>query len=145
MKYLLGAFIALVLFACDSDVCNQRTAWPVQTGFYHVPDTLVLTDSVSVWGLNNDSVIVSNKKVNKIEFSLATQASPSIFVFKIKSTYDTLTVYHSNTPYLISKVCGYGYEQKIDSIHFTKHTFTNITWEVPQVDKNDKENVQIYY
>ncbi len=149
MKYFVSIILISLFFSCATDVCNQRTAWPAQAGFYKISslgkDSVVTADSLSLWGLNNDSLIYTNLNKKTIEFPLAIANSSSTFVFKIKSKYDTITVYHTNTPYLISKQCGYGYQQEIDSVVYTQHLFTKITWKVPQADKNDKENIQIYY
>lgn len=149
MKYIIAVVIAALFFSCASDVCNQKITWPAQVGFYAKwsvkADTLIFVDSVSVWGLNNDSILVSNAKKNKLELPLSILQGSSTFVFKIKSTYDTVAIFHSNTPYLISKQCGYSYEQVIDTIVYTQHALSKITWKVPEADKNDKENIEIFY
>jgi len=149
MKYLITAFIFLIFFSCAPDVCNEKITWPVQAGFYakwsQKADTLIFVDSLSLNGLNNTTFLYKNLKESKIEIPLTILSGSSIFVFKIKSKSDTVTFFHSNTPYLISKQCGYGYQQVIDSVTYTKHALSKITWRVPQVDKNDKENIEIFY
>ena len=149
MKYILAVFIFFLFFSCTPDVCNQKVTWPAQASFYKIStlskDSLVFVDSVSIWGLNNSILLYKNLKVNKVELPLSINSDNSIFVIKIKSKHDTLKFYCSNTSYFISKQCCCGYQQVIDSVTSTKHVISKITWKLPQVDKNDKENVEIYY
>ncbi|MCX6182230.1 MAG: DUF6452 family protein [Bacteroidetes bacterium] len=144
MKYLASVIIISLFFSCATDVCNQRIAWPAQAGFHHVPDTLVLVSNLSVWGLNHDS-LYKKQSLKQIEFPLSIANGSSAFVINVDSDFDTLTIFHTNTPYLISKQCGYGYQQVIDSVQYTKHLIKNLTWKIPESDKNDKENIQIFY
>jgi hypothetical protein len=149
MKYIIALIIGLLFFSCATDVCNQKSTWPVQASFYKISslnkDSLVFMDGLTLKGENNDSSLYSNENKNKVEFPLTAPAGSSTYIFKIQSLSDTVTIYHSNTLYLISKQCGYGYQQVIDSVVYTQNVLNKITWKVPQVDKNDKENIQIYY
>jgi len=148
MKIIFAVLFTVLFCACNTDVCNQKTAWPAQVGMYTktllAKDSLTMLDSVSAWALDK-ALFYKNLKLNKMELPLSILCDSSVFVLQIKSTKDTVKIMHSNTTYFMSKQCGYGSEQVIDTVFYTTHKLKSITLSNAQADKNDKQNLAFHY
>lgn len=73
-------------------------------------------DSVSVWGIGNDSLLYDNRyAVETLALPLRTDSALSTFVILWHDAYDTLYIHHDNTRKFISSACGCAVYHTIDS------------------------------
>jgi len=151
---LSGLFLLLTIMklsiSCSSEACLESTVATVKASFYKtgtdIPSTI---DSLTIFGAGNDSTKIYDnaKKVSKITLPLNTSYGSSKFVLVINNITDTLVLYYTNYPYLISSECGisffstldpdkyYVYGNRVDTIIFKNNNITTF----------DEENIRIFY
>ncbi len=153
--FILSGLILLLTImklaiSCSSETCLESTVATVKASFYKtgtdIPSTI---DSLTIFGAGNDSTKIYDnaKKVSKITLPLNTSTGSSKFVLKINNVTDTLILYYTNYPYLISSECGisffstldpnkyYVYGNRVDTIIFKNNNITTF----------DEENIRIFY
>lgn len=73
-------------------------------------------DSVSVWGVGNDSLLYNNRfAVETLGLPLLGDSSLTAFVILWHEAYDTLYIQHDNTRKFISSACGCAIYHTIDT------------------------------
>ena len=101
--------IMMLSISCSTDTCLESTVATVKGSFYKtgtdVPSSI---DSLTIFGAGNDSTKIYDnaKNISKIALPLNTSSGSSVFVLKINNITDTLILYYTNYPYLISSECG---------------------------------------
>lgn len=150
LKTFLILFFAVLLgisYSCSPLSCLDETLSTVKATFYKTSTgTIVSPDSVSLYGLGmeTDKIYSKTLKPQLIKIPLDAGKEKAVFILKVNSTIDTVTVVYTNYPHLISKECGFTYFHVLDTIYGT----------VPGVDyfirnKNittfNEENIRIFY
>jgi hypothetical protein len=136
--------------SCSSEACLEDTVATVKASFYRtgtdIPSNI---DSLTISGAGNDPTKIYDnaKNISKIALPLNTSSGSSTFVLKINNITDTLILYYSNYPYLVSSECGisffstldpekyYVYGNRVDTIIFKNNNITTF----------DEENIRIFY
>lgn len=121
------AGIVLLMFCmvcCRPDtVCRQEidvtagvtTEWLLTDSVGNTTKQIVW-DSVSVWGVGNDSLLYNNSyAVGTLGLPLRGDVSLTAFVILWHNTYDTLYIHHDNTRKFISSACGCAIYHTIDT------------------------------
>jgi hypothetical protein len=150
-RYITIILSGLILFlhSCTPGSCFEETTAFLNATFYKTgSDIPAIADSVTVYGIGRDSARIYNKsqKVSKILLPLDASSVTSGFVIKIDDITDTLILYYSSYPHLISKECGITFYytldpqysvtgSKVDTIIFRNNNITNI----------NEENIRIFY
>jgi hypothetical protein len=136
--------------SCSSEACLENTVAAVKASFYRTgTDTPSSIDSLTIFGAGNDSTKIYDnaRNVSRIALPLNTSSGSSAFVLKINNITDTLILYYTNYPYLVSSECGisffstldpdkyYVYGNRVDTIIFKNNNITTF----------DEENIRIFY
>ncbi len=121
---LLGAILLTGMVGCRPDtVCRQdiqvmaniTTEWVLTDTAGNIT-TQVAWDSVSVWGIGNDSLRYDNSyAVETLALPLRIDTTVSAFVILWHGAYDTLYICHDNTRHFISSACGCAVYHTIDT------------------------------
>lgn len=123
---------------------TKKTYTPVE----HTPDSL------SVWGLGNDSLLYDRAQTNYVYLPLNKNAASSTFVLHYwyspdENTHidaqDTLVVSFVNTNTYISLECGCFVYQTLQDFQFTRHALDSIEVLNQQVNTFDEEHIRLYY
>ena len=158
IKFILFGTIILFLLTCFScggtDEQCRRDRYIVLTVDFKkaVIDTLgvqklsnFLIDSVTISGLDNDSILYNNRKnISKADLYLNKFAEQTQYQFSLNDTIDTLTVWHRNTEEYLSFECGCIVTHLIDSIALTGHFIDSVSIKNNEVNILDATNIEIY-
>lgn len=107
--------LAMVLFSCRPDtICRQdlSVSMGVSVAWLQVDTAGKATvqtkwDSISVWGVGNDSVLYANaKEVSELRLPLRADTMETAYVLLWHGQQDTLLITHDNTRRFISQACG---------------------------------------
>ncbi len=126
IAFRVAVFFLLLLsiVSCRPDtICRQEidvtagvtTEWLLTDTAGHQTQQAVF-DSVSVWGIGNDSILYNNSlAVATLELPLRTDSTLSAFVILWHGEQDTLYIHHDNTMKFISSACGCAIYHTIDT------------------------------
>jgi hypothetical protein len=142
--------ILLGLLSCTQGSCFEETESYLKASFYF-NTTLTTPDSLTLYGLNNDSIIYNQATgVQPAKIPLNSSTESCTFIIKINGVADTIEFHYSNYPHLISKECGYTFYHQLDTglnnpntrtyhaikkIYVSNRTITNL----------NVENIRIFY
>lgn len=148
--FIIFSGIILYLISCTPGSCFEETECYVKASFYtrEVTEKQTAPDSLTLYGLNNDSIIYDNQKnVQPALIPLNSSTDSSTFVIIINKLADTLKFIYSSYPHLISKECGYTFYHHLDTIvplnHF--HAIKDIYYANKTVTNLNVENIRIFY
>jgi Family of unknown function (DUF6452) len=140
--------IIKIIASCAPDTCIQETTSFLNAGFYKTgTNTPLPPDSVTVFGIGNETNILYGKALNPTSVSLPLNASSTTcgFVMKINNMTDTLKFIYTSYPHLISKECGITFFFSLDSVMVSG----NVIDTVAVINKNiaifNAENIRIFY
>ena len=127
----------------------------LKTGFYHTTfnastntysTAAKAIDSLWVNGLNNDSMLYSNKKnVTDISLPLRKSSNQTDFEIRFNNTTDTLTILHQDTIQYLSLECGCIKTFVIDTVLTTNHFIDSVKISNHGVNTTDAEHIKIYH
>jgi len=140
--------IILFLISCTNDSCFEETESYLKVSFYsNITKKQVAPDSLTLYGLNNDSLIYDQKsKVQPAHIPLNASTNNCAFVIKINDVADTIEFLYSSYPHLISKECGYTFYHHLDTLPvYTKHAIIDIYTSNKTITNLDVENIRIFY
>lgn len=146
--YFTFLFAILFIAACSQDeACREKRDVKLQAGFFTFETTTAAgIDSLTVYGLGQDSLIYDNEKdIDEISLPLNNSDVQSIFVMKFNELYDTLFVLHTNTEYFISYPCGTVTTYQIDTVLSTNHYIKGIKIQHHEINTTDVQHVQIFH
>jgi len=147
--YIILQCIILSLLSCTPESCLEETQSFLKASFYSGEETVKLTapDSLSLYGLNRDSIIYDNKTgVQPALIPLNASTESSKFIIIINGVTDTVEFRYSSYPHLISKECGYTFYHHLDTapVH-TKHLIDTIYLSNETITTLNVENIRIFY
>ncbi len=146
--FIIVPVIVLLLHSCTPGSCFEETESYLKASFYdNATKTLLAPDSISLSGLNNDSIIYN--KIASLQLALIplnASAESCAFSIKINGVTDTLEFRYSSYPHLISKECGYTYYHQLDTLpKYTKHIIKDIYTSNETITNLNVENIRIFY
>lgn len=101
-------------------------------------------DSISVQGINNDSVLYANAhNLSALWLPLRPDTSLTAFSLLWHGQYDTLYVRHDNTLRFISHACGCAIYHTIDSVWHRGNAIDSIAIINATVETTQQENIQL--
>jgi hypothetical protein len=145
---VLCAVIFASLTSCTPGSCFEKTDSLLDASFYDkTTNKAKAPDSLTVFGLGLDTnkIYSASKTINKASLPLSSASDNSVFVMKINSLTDTVSVFYSSYPHLVSKECGYTYYHHIDSLFHSRNAIDSISINQRIVTNLDEENLRIYY
>ena len=150
--FLLAAFLT----ACNSsDDCREETdvkmtvdfmtrTLDTKSGIYK--NAVLIIDSLTVKGLESDSLIYNNsKKINSIKLPLRIGSTETAFELRINNITDTLYLQHNNNDkYFISLECGCVVTHEILGVSTTAHFSDSIIINNKDVNNIETTHIQIF-
>lgn len=145
---VLYAVIFASLTSCTPGSCFEKTDSLLDASFYdNATNKAIAPDSLTVFGLGVDTnkIYSASKSIKKASLPLNSASGNSVFIMKINKLTDTISVFYSSYPHLISKECGYTYYHHIDSVFHSRNIIVSIFINQRTVTNLDEENLRIYY
>jgi hypothetical protein len=140
--------VLLFMLSCTSGSCFEETESYLKASFYdNVKKILHAPDSLTLYGLNNDSMIYNKSSgIQPALIPLNSSTESCKFIIEINGITDTIEFHYSSYPHLISKECGYTFYHQLDTA--PKHTYHNIK-DIYTGNKTitnlNVENIRIFY
>jgi hypothetical protein len=145
--FFISGFI-LLMFSCTPESCFEETTSYVKAAFYKTgTSTPTVADSITVYGIGNDTVKIYDKalKVSTIKLPLNASSETSGFVIKINGVTDTLAFSYSSFPHLISKECGITFYHTLKSYQVSGSKVDTVIFRNPNITTINEENIRIFY
>lgn len=149
-------FTVFLFSSCNNDdACRQNRYVAMKVNFYQV-QTNTLTgdvrtislslDSLTVKGVDNDSVLLNNqKRVNTASIKLHKFENKTLYVFTFNDVNDTISILHQNEDELLSFECGYLTTHTIDTVYQTYHFIDSLAIKSRIVNATlNEENLSLY-
>ncbi len=153
--------LVLGLMSCASEEnCMQDLNFSMKAEIYRmVFDTSMeqfvpeqFSASISLHGLNNDSLIYNSQTTSTLEFPLQKLDTISSFVLitsalqdtSIVAILDTIDFHHQNSEEFISLECGCVVTNTLVGISQTTNAIDSIVVVSPEVNLQSKNNIKIY-
>jgi Family of unknown function (DUF6452) len=146
--FIILSGLVLLIYSCTPESCYEDTKTLLNATFYDYdtkestkPDTLTLS------GLNNDSIIYDNESdIQPCLFPLNSATDYCSFKININGITDTIEFNYYSFPHLVSKECGYTYYHNLDSIiGYTTNIIDSISISKENITTINEENIRIYY
>ena len=140
--------LILFLLSCTPESCFEETNAFVKASLYlNETGKLLAPDSLTLFGLNLDTNKIYNKTTNvqHVLFPLNADTSSCSFVIRINGITDTLNLWYSSYPHLISKECGYTFYHNLDSLTYTTNAIDSIYIRKNNITTINEENIRIFY
>jgi predicted nucleic-acid-binding Zn-ribbon protein len=138
----------VIAYSCTPLSCFEGTEAFVKASFVNNSITkLQPPDSLTIYGLNNESVKLYNKAANvqPAHLPLNSSAENCTFIVRINGVSDTVEIKYTSYPHLISKECGVTFFHKIDTIIHTKNIIDYIYITRGNITTVNEENIRIFY
>jgi hypothetical protein len=148
IPFVLFTGIILFLSSCTPESCFEETNSFVKATMYlNTAGKSVAPDSLTLYGLNRDTLKIYNKDtgVSKVLMPLNASTESCTFVIKINGIYDTISFGYTSYPYLLSKECGYTFYHKFNIPFYTKHIIDTIMIRNSTATTINEENIRIFY
>ncbi|MCD7973561.1 MAG: DUF6452 family protein [Candidatus Azobacteroides sp.] len=148
---ILIGLIATLFFSCGDTECSESTNATLAAVFYIDEDNISSGDSLLVYGLHNDSLLIKVSTPTIINFPLKLEEHTTSFVFdftgdlQVDLVKDTVRFFHQNSPHFISEACGCAMFYTIDSIRYTRHKIDSIAVVNKDIINEELENIQIFF
>ena len=150
-RYILKMFlfIAIVqLFSCSPKACYEDTESLLKANFYGYSTLKTAApDSVTMYGLSMESDKLYNKTANlqPARKPLNASSPKCTYIIRINGVTDTIQLWYSSYPHLISKECGYAFFHNLDSLTYTKNKIDSISKSNSNITTINVENIRIFY
>ena len=147
---LLIIFLIILSFSssCTPSACIGETTAFLKGGFYkNGTSTPLVADTVTIFGVGNDSTKIYSKalKVSVIQLPLDASSGKCSFVMKINNKIDTLTFNYSSYPHMISKECGVTFFYILESCRWRGSIIDTINIRNNNISTFNEENIRIFY
>lgn len=153
-KYLFVCCSAILLASCTVDK-ECRLEYSARLNLLLQVDSvsasndtvrLEAIDSLSVWGMGQDSLWVNNqKKVTSLSLPLRVDTTCTEYILSVNaSSEEHLCIYHQNMPRFISLACGCFVYYTIDSITCSGDWVDKVEILNAQVENVSQDNARLY-
>jgi len=141
--------VAILIFdSCVSESCFDETIPFIRASFYKTgSNQAAVPDSITVYGIGNESAKIYNKAKNVSVMELPLDASSEAcgFVIKINTVTDTLRFSYSNYSHLISKECGITFFHLLETYKVSGSAVDTIIFKNNNITTSHEENIRIFY
>jgi len=147
---LFGILSGLILFmlSCTPESCFEETKSFLKASLYdNITKKMQAPDSLTAYGLNMETNKLYNK-AKKLQIALLplnALTDNCAFIIKINGITDTLELWYSSYPHLVSKECGYTFYHNLDTLTYTTNAIDSIYIRKNIITTINEENVQIFY
>ena len=126
----------VIVFSCDSLVSNEDTTYTA---------TFTTIDSVTVQGVDVDSVLYDNRKsVSKLSLPLRSDTTETQYSLTLNSKTETLVIKHQNNEYFVSLACGCFVFHEVDTAYGSSGLITNSEVLNTAVQNVEQDNIRLY-
>ena len=144
---------SLLFFGCGETECSESAKTALYVNFYKKSNNAAYTDTLSVYGLENDSILYKEAKVKSLELPLRLNSDTTTYVFSFFSKVDTVTVtvndtvafIHRNNEHFISEACGCAMFYVIEDVYFTRGHIDSISVQNKTITNEIQENIRIFF
>lgn len=150
LKILIVLFtvIFMLIISCTQEACFEETNAYLKASLY-LNDTQknLAPDSLTIFGTGMDTRKIYNKTpaIKQALIPLNSSTGNCGFIIRINGVSDTLSVWYTSYPHLLSQECGYTFYHTIDSVVVTKNIIDSIPVRLNKVTTLNGENIRIYY
>lgn len=143
---LLIAVYSAVISSCTPGACFEETNAYLKATFYsNISKEKKTPESLTLFGLNKTDTIYDKKSgVQPALFPLDASSGSCTFIIMINNVTDTLQIFYSSYPHLISKECGYTFYHRLDTAYTTGNAFY-IYKSSNNITTANEENIRIFY
>jgi hypothetical protein len=143
---LLIAVCPALTISCTPGACFEETNAYLKATFYSNTSKEKKTpESLTLFGLNNTDTIYNKKSgIQPALFPLDASSGSCTFIIRINNVTDTMHIFYSSYPHLISKECGYTFYHKLDTAYTTGNAFY-IYKNSNNITTTNEENIRIFY
>jgi hypothetical protein len=143
---LLITVFSAVIISCTPGACFEETNAYLKATFYSNTSKEKKTpESLTLFGLNKTDTIYKKKSgVQPALFPLDASSGSCTFIIRINNVTDTMHIFYSSYPHLISKECGYTFYHKLDTAYTTGNAFY-IYKNSDNITTANEENIRIFY
>lgn len=150
---LLGALFMMGLVACSGEDCPINNTVQGKMAFYSQYGDPVSVNgalTMSVMRPQGDSVLLNQKYgasdvLFPLSYAHATDTLIFCYVGEEGTACDSIYITHTNTPTLVSVDCGTAMFHTITSVGSTHHVIESIILKSPEVNYDERENIQVIY
>ncbi len=144
-----GLFILLIItcYSCITEGCNDPgESMAVITLHKADNDDIITTDSLTIYGVGMDNLLLYNKSnTAEIELPLNPVSGYTGYVIVNGLIHDTLEITYTATKHFISKACGYNFLYTIEDISYTKNRIDTILIINKTVNPLNEENLRTFF
>ncbi len=141
-----GFFTFLV--SCTPEACFEETNAFLKASFYlDATGKYLAPDSLTLYGLDMESNKLYNKTASVQPALLPLNAATGncTFIIRINGVSDTIALWYSSYPHLISRECGYTFYHILNSLSVTDNIIDTIIIRNNNITTINEENVRIFY
>ena len=142
----------LIFLGCGETECSESTKAALYVNFYKKSNNAVHTDTLSVYGLSNDSIVHKEAAAKSLELPLRlnTDTTSYVFSFLVNATdsivvNDTVTFIHRNNEHFISESCGCAMFYVIENVKSTHLHIDSISIQNTTITNEIRENIRIFF
>jgi hypothetical protein len=149
-KLLLFSGLILILSSCAADSCYDQTESFLKAYFFSSSaDKLLAPDSLTIYGMNMDTLKIYDKMTNvqPALMSLNASSDTSKYIVRINGITDTVEFRYISYPHLVSKECGFTFYHNLDTAppFYTQHLIKKILIVKRNISTTNEENIRIFY
>ncbi len=158
LRLLLIVSLGFVSVSClNEEVCEDVATVPVRIGFYRLSTATGKADPLTIsgftaYGVGRDSIIYNNQnRVGQFELPLNSTADSCAFVLKLSSSQfpgevynDTIWLYYSIKPLLISLDCGFVTFYQLNKVRYTQSLIDSVAIDNNQIINSLDEHIKIF-
>jgi hypothetical protein len=143
---LLITICSVIITSCTPGACFEETNAYLKATFYSNTSKGKKTpESLTLFGLNKTDTIYNKKAgVQPALFPLDASSESCTFIIRINNVSDTMHIFYSSYPHLISKECGYTFYHRLDTAYTTGNAFY-IYKSSNNITTANEENIRIFY
>jgi hypothetical protein len=143
---LLITVCSVIITSCTPGACFEETNAYLKATFYSNTSKEKKTpENLTLFGLNKTDTIYNKKSgVQPALFPLDASSGSCTFILRINNVTDTMHIFYSSYPHLISKECGYTFYHRFDTAYTTGNAFY-IYKSSNNITTANEENIRIFY
>jgi predicted nucleic-acid-binding Zn-ribbon protein len=145
---LLLTAIVFLMLSCTPGSCFEETnAFLRASSYLSSTGKPVSPDSLTLYGVGmaSDYIYLKKAGIQPLLFPLNASSDNCKFVIRINGVQDTLIIWYSSYPHLISKECGYTFFHTLDSVSTTYNIIDDVIIRNKNVTTFKEENIRIFY
>ena len=143
-------FVLLLFTTCSSKNSNCYTETDVflYAGFYDTLNRACTLSYVSVYGLDEDSLLYDSTSLSLLALPLKPNLDETSFVMTIVNdstdACDTLCFYHTNNEWFLSMECNGIITHKLTNAKVTHHYIKSLTLEDREIKNEENIHVKLF-